>query len=68
MYEYILFEVDHGIATLTLNRPQRLNALTTSMSQEILAAIKNLCLHFHHVSVPTSLTSGYFLFPVFFAS
>jgi len=40
MYEYILFEVDHGIATLTLNRPQRLNALTTSMSQEILAAIK----------------------------
>lgn len=40
MYEYILFDINDGIATLTLNRPQRLNALTTSMSKEILAAIK----------------------------
>ncbi len=34
------FEVANGVATLTLNRPDRLNALTTAMTGEILDAIK----------------------------
>ena len=40
MYETILFEVAEGVATITLNRPDRLNALTTQMSQELLSAVK----------------------------
>ena len=31
MYNEILFEIDDGVATLTLNRPQTLNALTFAM-------------------------------------
>src|SRR5262249_50814348 len=37
-YEHILFAVDDGIATITLNRPERLNAYTSLMRQEITAA------------------------------
>lgn len=40
MYEYILFEIDQGVATITLNRPERLNALVTAMSKELLATLK----------------------------
>jgi len=40
MHETILFDVTDGVATITLNRPQRLNALTTAMSQELLSALK----------------------------
>ena len=40
MYEQILFEVQDGVATLTLNRPDRLNALTTPMTRELLEALK----------------------------
>jgi E-phenylitaconyl-CoA hydratase len=31
----VLFEVDHGIATLTLNRPEKRNAMTREMYREI---------------------------------
>ena len=38
MYERILYEVDEGIATVTLNRPEKLNAYTPQMGEEIVDA------------------------------
>ena len=37
-FETIIYEVSEGIATLTLNRPERLNAFTQQMSDELGAA------------------------------
>jgi enoyl-CoA hydratase/carnithine racemase len=37
-YEQILFSVDDGIATITLHRPEKLNAYTTLMGDEVCAA------------------------------
>ena len=38
MYERILYEVGEGIATVTLNRPEKLNAYTPQMGEEIVDA------------------------------
>ncbi|UCF82808.1 MAG: crotonase/enoyl-CoA hydratase family protein [Desulfobacteraceae bacterium] len=37
-FEQILYEVDDRIATITLNRPERLNAWTTVMMEELIKA------------------------------
>ena len=37
-YENILYDVEQGIATITLNRPDKLNAYTTEMGDEVVAA------------------------------
>ncbi len=37
-FETILYAVEDGIATITLNRPERLNAFTTAMMVEMIAA------------------------------
>jgi enoyl-CoA hydratase/carnithine racemase len=37
-YESILFSVEDGIATITLHRPEKLNAYTTVMGDEVCAA------------------------------
>ncbi|GAA1227209.1 crotonase/enoyl-CoA hydratase family protein [Pseudonocardia alaniniphila] len=37
-YSEILFDVADGVATITLNRPDRLNAFTTTMLRELVAA------------------------------
>src|SRR5258708_1326519 len=34
-YEHILFAVDRGVATITLNRPEVLNAFSSQMGNEV---------------------------------
>lgn len=41
-YENILFSVDDGLATITLNRPDRLNALSEGLKKDLLDAIRFL--------------------------
>jgi len=38
-YETILYDADQGVATVTLNRPDRLNAWTRAMEREIRSAL-----------------------------
>src|SRR5215472_7494693 len=38
-YEHILYEVKDRIATVTLNRPEKLNAWTTTMGHEVKQAM-----------------------------
>ncbi len=40
-FEQILFDIRDGVAVLTLNRPDRLNAWTQQMSSELTSAIEN---------------------------
>jgi len=40
-YETIIYEKADGLATLTLNRPQSLNAFVPQMNQEVLHALKD---------------------------
>ena len=38
-YQNILFNIEQGIATLTLNRPDKLNSFTQAMHDEVRDAI-----------------------------
>jgi enoyl-CoA hydratase/carnithine racemase len=38
-FEQILYEVDDGVLTITLNRPERLNAFTPTMGRELIEAL-----------------------------
>jgi enoyl-CoA hydratase/carnithine racemase len=40
MYQHILYEVGEGIATITLNRPDRLNAWTPIMERDVRSAME----------------------------
>ena len=39
-YETIIYEKESGVATITLNRPQALNAFVPQMNQEVMDALK----------------------------
>ncbi len=38
-YKCLLYDVKDGIATLTMNRPERLNALGDTLREDLLAAV-----------------------------
>jgi 2-(1,2-epoxy-1,2-dihydrophenyl)acetyl-CoA isomerase len=40
-YETIIYEKNNGVATITLNRPQALNAFVPQMNKEVLEALKD---------------------------
>ena len=42
MYQHILLDITDGIATITLNRPEKLNAYTVDMGEEIVTAFDAL--------------------------
>ena len=44
-FETISLDIDDGIATLTLNRPEKMNAFTGKMMQEIIAAFDLSLIH-----------------------
>jgi 2-(1,2-epoxy-1,2-dihydrophenyl)acetyl-CoA isomerase len=39
-YETVLYQVDGGVATISLNRPDKLNSFTRQMHQDLMAALK----------------------------
>ena len=41
-FENIVFQIEHGIARLTLNRPDKLNSFTVAMHREVRAALEQV--------------------------
>ncbi|HYQ37588.1 MAG TPA: enoyl-CoA hydratase, partial [Pseudomonas sp.] len=41
-FEHILFTIDQGVASLTLNRPDQLNSFNAAMHQEVREALKQV--------------------------
>jgi 2-(1,2-epoxy-1,2-dihydrophenyl)acetyl-CoA isomerase len=58
-YETILFEVDGGIARLTLNRPDRLNSFNTQMHREVRQALSTESIRSARVLVLTGAGRGF---------
>ena len=42
-YESIIYEVEQGVALITLNRPERLNAWNTRMAAELGSGLDRVC-------------------------
>ena len=40
MYETLLYEEDNGVASIALNRPEKLNAFDSAMHDELYAALR----------------------------
>jgi 2-(1,2-epoxy-1,2-dihydrophenyl)acetyl-CoA isomerase len=58
-YETILFEVDSGIARLTLNRPDKLNSFNTQMHREVRQALSSVPISSARVLVLTGAGRGF---------
>jgi len=58
-YETILFSVEHGVARLTLNRPDRLNSFTVAMHGEVRDALDRVVAEGGRVLVITGAGRGF---------
>ena len=58
-YENILFSVEHGIARLTLNRPDKLNSFNTAMHAEVREALGRVAAEGGRVLVLTGAGRGF---------
>lgn len=58
-YENILFSVEHGIARLTLNRPDKLNSFNTAMHAEVREALGRVTVEGGRVLVLTGAGRGF---------
>ena len=58
-YETILFEVDAGVARLTLNRPDKLNSFNTQMHAEVRQALSGIAASGARVLVLTGAGRGF---------
>ena len=52
-YQHILYEVNDKIATVTLNRPDRMNAWTPVMERDVRHAMETVS--YTHLTLPTIL-------------
>ena len=55
-YETIKYEVESNILTLTLNRPEKLNAFTGQMMDELISAFDEAgrdAVSYTHLTLPT---------------
>ena len=41
-YDNVLIETDGAVATITLNRPEQLNAMSTSLLDDLFAVLREL--------------------------
>ena len=39
-YEHILYDIEDGVAVITLNRPEKMNAMNRKLNQELHDAVK----------------------------
>lgn len=58
-YETLLFSVEHGVARLTLNRPDRLNSFTVKMHGEVRDALNRVVAEGGRVLVLTGAGRGF---------
>ena len=54
-FEEILYDVDDGVLTITLNRPDRLNAFTATMMNELLDTARSLAREIGDNTAPVSV-------------
>ncbi|MGH1465705.1 MAG: enoyl-CoA hydratase-related protein [Cognatishimia sp.] len=57
-YQAIQFETDSGVATITLNRPEKMNALNAQMRAEITHALREVTLHGHSTGLRVVVLTG----------
>lgn len=57
-YKAIELEVTDGVAVLTLNRPEKMNAFTAQMRAEITHALQDISMHVHTNGIRTVVLTG----------
>ncbi|GAA6207755.1 2-(1,2-epoxy-1,2-dihydrophenyl)acetyl-CoA isomerase PaaG [Cognatishimia sp. WU-CL00825] len=57
-YQAIQFDTANGVATITLNRPEKMNALNAQMRAEITHALREVSLHGHNSGLRVVVLTG----------